>query len=90
MWLAWEGSNAQRSMPSHGSALVAFTRCFAGAFLEHLQQNSEVDHFDLMLLRWFKEGQVSSFARCYRQRFHPALWNHILGHEWCTATTADV
>ena len=41
VWLCWEGNRTNsRSMPSHGTTLVAFTAAFARAFAEFLQNAS--------------------------------------------------
>ena len=34
-------------------------------------------------------SQVSAFARCYRQQYHPALWRHILGQDWVPETASE-
>ena len=83
VWLAWEGANTSRSMPSHGTTLVAFTRSFAAAFLEHLNQTKEVHHLDLMLLEWLKTGhnQVQHRA-CF---LYPACGSYLKHVSGCEA-----
>ena len=35
-------------------------------------------------------SQVSAYARCYRQQYHPALWRHIPGADWVPETASEV
>ena len=83
VWLAWEGAKTSRSMPSHGTTLVAFTRCFAAAFLDHLQHTKTVHHLDLMLLEWLKHehNQVQHRA-CF---LYPACGSYLAHQSGCEA-----
>ena len=63
VWLCWEGNKTNsRSMPSHGTTLVAFTAVFARAFADFLQ-NQVPGHLDLILLAWLKSEKVQEEVR---------------------------
>ena len=82
MWLAWEGAHTSRTMPSHGTTLVAFTRAFAAAFLEHLNQTKEVHHLDLMLLEWLKtEDHQVQHRACFLYPACGSYLTHVSGCE---------
>ena len=63
VWLCWEGNRTNsRSMPSHGTTLVAFTAAFARAFAEFLQSASP-GNLDLILLARLKSEKVQEEVR---------------------------
>ena len=74
VWLAWEANNERRTMPSHGSTLIALTAAFAASFLEHLQEVAP-DHLDLVLLRWLRKDDA--FVRERACFLYPACGSYV-------------
>ena len=80
VWLAWEANNSKKTMPSHGSTLMALTPAFARSFLSHLQE-VEPDHLDLVLLRWLRKGRA--FVRERVSFLYPACGSYVAHESGC-------